>query len=307
MKMTPLKCLLLGSTLLAGGGAYAQDVTLTIESWRNDDLPIWQEKIIPAFEAAHPGIKLNFAPSAPAEYNAVLNSKLDAGSAGDLITCRPFDPGLGLYDKGQLADLTDLAAMANFGDVAKSGWSTDDGAHTFCVPMASVLHGFIYNKTAFEELGIEVAEDRGRVLRRPRQDQGGRHLHPDGDGHQRPVGSRDHGLPEHRPELLEGRGRPAGADQGRAEADRPAVGRALHRRSPSGRTTSATASRRRPIPTARTSSPSAAPPSTRPAPGRSRRSARRSPTPSRWAPSRRRSRTTATPATSPTTSTSRSA
>ena len=43
-----------------------------------------------------------FAPTAPAEYNAVLNSKLDAGSAGDLITCRPFDPSLGLYDKAQL-------------------------------------------------------------------------------------------------------------------------------------------------------------------------------------------------------------
>ena len=66
-------------------------MTLTIESWRNDDLAIWQEKIIPAFEASHPGIKLDFTPSAPTEYNAALNSKLDAGSAGDLITCRPFD------------------------------------------------------------------------------------------------------------------------------------------------------------------------------------------------------------------------
>ncbi|MCB2151600.1 MAG: extracellular solute-binding protein, partial [Rhodobacteraceae bacterium] len=37
-----------------------------------------------------------------------------------------------------------------------SAWQTDDGAHTFCVPMASVIHGFIYNKTAFAELGIEV-------------------------------------------------------------------------------------------------------------------------------------------------------
>jgi raffinose/stachyose/melibiose transport system substrate-binding protein len=147
--------ILLGTTLIAGG-AFAQDVTLTIESWRNDDLPIWQEKIIPAFEAAHPGIKLNFIPTAPAEYNAVLNSKLDAGSAGDLISCRPFDPGLGLYEKGQLADLTDLKAMANFDEVAKAGWSTDDGAHIFCVPMASVLHGFIYNVNAFQELGIEV-------------------------------------------------------------------------------------------------------------------------------------------------------
>ncbi|GHC29499.1 sugar ABC transporter substrate-binding protein [Gemmobacter nanjingensis] len=146
---------LLASTMLAGA-AQAEDVTLTIESWRNDDLSIWQDTIIPAFEAANPGIKVVFAPSAPAEYNAVLNSKLDAGSAGDLITCRPFDASLELYNKGQLADLSGLASMANFSDVAKSAWQTDDGAATFCVPMASVIHGFIYNADAFAELGIEV-------------------------------------------------------------------------------------------------------------------------------------------------------
>ncbi|MDK8873711.1 ABC transporter substrate-binding protein [Paracoccus sp. SSJ] len=148
-----IRLALLTSTLLTGA-AWAQDVTLTIESWRNDDLAIWQEKIIPAFEAANPGIKINFAPSAPPEYNAVLNSKLDAGSAGDLITCRPFDASLELFKKGKLADLSDLVAMANFSDVAKSAWQTDDGAQTFCVPMASVIHGFIYNKTAFDELGL---------------------------------------------------------------------------------------------------------------------------------------------------------
>ncbi len=155
MKRPSLHALLLGASCLAGA-AHAQDVTLSIESWRNDDLTIWQETIIPAFEAAHPGIKVTFNPTAPAEYNAVLNSKLDAGSAGDLITCRPFDASLQLFEKGQLADLSDLPAMANFSDVAKSGWSTDDGAQTYCVPMASVIHGFIYNKDAFAELGIEV-------------------------------------------------------------------------------------------------------------------------------------------------------
>lgn len=146
---------LLASTLL-GGVASAQDVTLTIESWRNDDLTIWQDTIIPAFEAQNPGIKVVFAPTAPAEYNAALNSKLDAGSAGDLITCRPFDASLALYEAGQLADLSGLAAMANFSPVAKSAWQTDDGAATFCVPMASVIHGFIYNKDAFDALGIAV-------------------------------------------------------------------------------------------------------------------------------------------------------
>jgi raffinose/stachyose/melibiose transport system substrate-binding protein len=142
---------LLGGT----GGALAQDVTLTIESWRNDDLTIWQEKLIPAFEAAHPGINVEFAPSAPTAYDSAPNSKLEAGSAGDLITCRPFDTSLALFENGYLAPLDDLEGMANFSPVAKSAWQTDDGTTPFCVPMASVIHGFIYNKDAFEELGLE--------------------------------------------------------------------------------------------------------------------------------------------------------
>lgn len=152
MKKT-LRFALLASTLLAGA-AQAEDVTLTIESWRNDDLTIWQDTLIPAFEAANPGIKVTFSPTAPAEYNTALNSKLSAGSAGDLITCRPFDASLELFKQGNLADLTSLAAMANFSDVAKSAWQTDDAKATFCVPMASVIHGFIYNKDAFDALGL---------------------------------------------------------------------------------------------------------------------------------------------------------
>ncbi|CAI9406136.1 Multiple sugar-binding protein [Pleomorphomonas sp. T1.2MG-36] len=157
MYRTTLQGILLASSILAGvGTAMAADVTLNIESWRNDDLQIWQEKIIPAFEAKHPGIKVTFSPSAPTEYNAALNAKLDAGSAGDLVACRPFDTSLELFNKGKLEDLTALEGMKNFSDVAKSAWSTDDGAKTFCVPMASVIHGFIYNKEAFEKVGAEV-------------------------------------------------------------------------------------------------------------------------------------------------------
>jgi raffinose/stachyose/melibiose transport system substrate-binding protein len=148
---------LLVATAVAGlaGVAQAQDVTLTIESWRNDDLAIWKDKLIPAFEAKNPGIKVVFSPSAPTEYNAALNAKLESGSAGDLITCRPFDASLELYKKGYLADISSNPGMENFSPVAKSAWQTDDGAATFCVPMASVIHGFIYNKDAFDALGLQ--------------------------------------------------------------------------------------------------------------------------------------------------------
>ena len=151
-----IKALLLTTSVLGMTGiAHAEDVKLTIESWRNDDLTIWQEKLIPAFEAKNPGIKVVFSPTAPTEYNAALNAKLDAGSAGDLISCRPFDASLELFNKKHLADVTALAGMDNFSPVAKSAWTTDDGKTSFCVPMASVIHGFIYNKDAFDKLGIK--------------------------------------------------------------------------------------------------------------------------------------------------------
>ena len=133
----------------------AQTVKLTIESWRNDDLTVWQDKIIPAFEAKYPNIKVTFSPTAPTDYNAALNSKLQGGSAGDLITCRPFDASLELFKRGYLAPLNDLPGLSNFGPVAKSAWITDDGKDVFCVPMASVIHGFFYNKDAFDKVGLK--------------------------------------------------------------------------------------------------------------------------------------------------------
>ncbi|MFT5193649.1 MAG: raffinose/stachyose/melibiose transport system substrate-binding protein [Cellvibrionaceae bacterium] len=135
-----------------------ENVTITIESWRNDDLAIWQDSIIPAFNKQHPNIEVIFAPSAPTEYDGALNTKLEGGTAGDLITCRPFDRSLALFDAGHLASLNDLEGMANFGGAARSAWITDDGSDTFCVPMASVIHGFIYNADMFAEAGVEAPE-----------------------------------------------------------------------------------------------------------------------------------------------------
>ena len=142
--------------LAAAAPTQAQDkVTLVIESWRNDDLAIWEDTIIPAFNEHHPEIEVIFAPTDPREYNAALNAKLEGGTAGDLITCRPFDQSLELFNKGYLASVKDLPGMEHFGDVARSAWITDDGSDIFCVPMAAVIHGFLYNVDIFDEVGVE--------------------------------------------------------------------------------------------------------------------------------------------------------
>jgi raffinose/stachyose/melibiose transport system substrate-binding protein len=133
-----------------------QKTQLTIESWRNDDLKIWRDTLLPAFMKKHPDLEVVFSPTAPTEYNAVLDAKLKAGTAGDLVACRPFDKSLEIYNEGELVALNDLPGMENFSEVAKAAWSTDDGKITFAVPMASVIHGFFYNKAIFKELGLNV-------------------------------------------------------------------------------------------------------------------------------------------------------
>jgi raffinose/stachyose/melibiose transport system substrate-binding protein len=129
--------------------------TLTIESWRIDDKDLWEGVLIPAFEKSHPGIKVKFTPTAPTEYDATLNSRLAGGTAGDLITCRPFDVSLGLYKQKHLEQLNGKPGMEAFPASAKVAWQTDDGQYVFCMPMASVIHGFFYNKKIFSELGLQ--------------------------------------------------------------------------------------------------------------------------------------------------------
>ncbi|MEE9319210.1 MAG: ABC transporter substrate-binding protein [Granulosicoccus sp.] len=147
---------LLAVGISLSGLALADKTVITIESWRAEDQAIWDEKILPVFEAAYPDIDVQFKPTTATEYNAALNARLKGGTAGDIITCRPFDNALAMYDEGSLADIKDLEGLDNFSDVAKAAWSTDSGDATFCVPMASVIHAFMYNKDAFKELGLEV-------------------------------------------------------------------------------------------------------------------------------------------------------
>ena len=138
--------------------ALAQAGTLNIESWRVDDKALWEEVLLPAFAKAHPGITVKFAPTSPPEYNSALNARLTAGTAGDLITCRPFDVSLDLFKKGQLDSLNGTPGLKSFPESAQVAWQTDDGKSTYCMPMASVIHGFFYNKKVFADLGLKVPE-----------------------------------------------------------------------------------------------------------------------------------------------------
>lgn len=130
--------------------------SVVIDSWSNDNA-VWEKTIIPAFNKHYPNIKVAYrAPTDPSTFNDQLAKDLAAGTAGDLIACRPFDASLSLFKQGYFSDITEIAGMENFPSFALGPWQTDSGAQTFCLPMASVIHGFFYNKAVFKELGMEA-------------------------------------------------------------------------------------------------------------------------------------------------------
>ena len=150
----------LGLTLAgcAGGGSGNPDaVKLVLGSWRTEDIAMWEDEILPAFHAAHPDIEVEFAATDTNDYNAAIQSQMEGGNAPDLITCRPFDVNRAWIADGYFDDLTGLPALDSFTDTAQAAWQGADGA-TYCVPVASVLAGFYYNKAIFDELGLEVPE-----------------------------------------------------------------------------------------------------------------------------------------------------
>lgn len=133
---------------------------LTIDSWRFDDAEVWRDVLIPAFHKLHPEIAVTFRASSPRDYSSDLNTRLQNDKAGDLVSCRPFDPSAELFAKGHFVPINDLAGLKNFSENARLAWSIDSGKQIYCLPVAFVAHGFFYNKDALEKVGMDEPRTR---------------------------------------------------------------------------------------------------------------------------------------------------
>ncbi|GAA4465152.1 ABC transporter substrate-binding protein [Phytohabitans houttuyneae] len=136
---------------------------LTLGSWRTEDLTMWQDEILPVFEKANPTIDVRFNPINTNEYNAAIQSQVDGGTGPDLITCRPYDVNRAWIGKGYFEKLDGKPVLDKFDAQSLEAWSGDDGGR-YCVPTASVLAGFFYNKDIFAELNLQVPTTQDEFL-----------------------------------------------------------------------------------------------------------------------------------------------
>lgn len=147
-----LICLLLALSLPSFGTQAQDRTTLTLITWRADETTAWNA-ILSDFQNQNPNISLQIVTNTPEHYDDQLASQLKAGTAADLIACRPFDVAANLYNAKYLTPLTDLPGLDNFGDFARHPW-TSNGT-TYCLPISSALHGFLYNKSYFDDHGLK--------------------------------------------------------------------------------------------------------------------------------------------------------
>ncbi|MEW6403238.1 MAG: extracellular solute-binding protein [Chloroflexota bacterium] len=139
----------------AATDAPAEAVTLTLGSWRVDDVDAWTV-ITDAFHEEYPNITVKFDPTNPPDYNATLRTQLETGTGPDLFFVRSFATGLELFDQGYIASLKDLPGINDsFTEATRAPWATAD-AEPYAVPIIAVSHGIYYNEDIFAANGIEV-------------------------------------------------------------------------------------------------------------------------------------------------------
>lgn len=129
-----------------------EQVTVSMHSWRVEDTEGYA-KLIQAFEAKNPGIKIDFKPFKATEYNTLLNTALQSDSGPDILQLRPYAPGISLAEAGYLEPLDNLPGITNFPKDVLAAATGKDGK-VYGVPLSLNSTQFFYNKKIFAEHGL---------------------------------------------------------------------------------------------------------------------------------------------------------
>ncbi len=136
----------------------AEDVTLTVWSWRPEDEDAYNT-IFDVYEEANPGVTVEFVPFVNTDYNNILSTGLTGDGGPDVAQVRSYGGVQPMIEAGQLLALDDkISTLENFPPLAlKSQTGQSDGL-VYGVPIAYQAFTAFYNKGIFDELGLTEPE-----------------------------------------------------------------------------------------------------------------------------------------------------
>lgn len=150
------------TTLATGGAPVAgaqstpttrEPVTVTIWSWREDDVPVWQAAVA-ALQGTWPGLAVEVEVSDATEFSTKVSTAMQGGQGPDIITTRAGEGYFRPYAEANMfVPLTDkVPGLANIptGTLGQVSFGED----ILAVPFASQVWVFYYNTRIFEEQGL---------------------------------------------------------------------------------------------------------------------------------------------------------
>ncbi|MFB9171617.1 ABC transporter substrate-binding protein [Roseibium salinum] len=157
-KLKFLKSAALAATGLAlmQGAANAEDVTLNWALWDWDKVAYYKP-LIEAYEASHPGVKIEHTDLGSSDYNQMVMTQLTGGGDNlDIISIKDIPGYAQMVNTGRLMNLTELGAVpedtSGYGGLIEA--LTVDG-NLYGLPFRTDFWIVYYNKDLFDAAGVE--------------------------------------------------------------------------------------------------------------------------------------------------------
>lgn len=142
----------------AADGSDAEEVTLTVWSWRTEDEEAYNE-IFSVYEEQNPHVTVEFVPYVNTDYNNILATGLTGSGGPDVAQLRAYGGLQPLVEAGQLLPLDgEVATLDDFDDETLDGARGLEDGQIYGVPFGVQAIVAFYNQDIFDELGLEEPE-----------------------------------------------------------------------------------------------------------------------------------------------------
>ena len=128
-------------------------VTLTMWSWRTEDVDKYNT-IFDVYEAANPGVTVEFEAFLNTEYNQLLATGLEGSDGPDLAMVRAYGGVQALIEAGQLLPIDGLVDTVSVEQSLLAAATGRTDGNLYGVPFATQTLQMFYNKGIFDELGV---------------------------------------------------------------------------------------------------------------------------------------------------------
>ncbi len=136
--------------------ATEEDVTLTVWSWRTEDVEAYNT-IFDVFEEQNPGITVEFEAFQNTEYNQILTTGLAGSDGPDVPMVRAYGQLQPNIEAGQLEPIDgEVEGLDAIAESVIAGAKGKDDGKIYAVPLATQTLQMFYNKQIFDDNGLEV-------------------------------------------------------------------------------------------------------------------------------------------------------